>query len=690
MKEKKFIKLTPFKMQVLQSFPFIDADFDALTNYELLCKVVEYLNITVDNVNYLDDEVNNYIIKFNELKSYVDNYFDNLDVQEEINNKLDEMAESGQLTDIIAQYLGLAGMITFDTVADMKLAENLVNGSKCQTLGYYNISDGGNALYKIRTKTISDTPDDAFIIELNDNTLVAELVYFDTVNVRTIGVKGDGETDETLLIQKAFDSVATTIYFPEGIYLIKVDRVTCTLTDTTDNSKCAILINNNKKIIKGNNAILKSIHTTESSGYDLYAISSNYPLEVYNITFNGQYNDLSYTYGLQLNTSYNKVNNCKFTNLGGSGIVLNGTSVNNINNNMISECEFNNCGNSIFCAWVNKSSFTNLKFYNVSEGIDFDKKSSNIVISDLVANEYRGDGADSLIEINGCSDFAISNISCKNFIDGIIINGKIITTENLELTTISENITIDNCIFDTINGYGIVFGNVLADIQECVNINMNNIQVIKATISAFHLRGDNIKLTNSTAELCNHYGILLDSKANSIYIDNFTNKKCKKGFIQASVGSLLSLTNIYDDEDGNNDVMNSINGVTELLIDNMRVVNTSNFSTTNNRLYYIKTSKANLNNITMPILSTAIMYVTADTLYKVNNCNMKLNVVEVGSVTIIKSNLTPSEIGSGMQIQTGTILIYEGGLNNANIYICTSGNYGGGVLHWQSITGTPL
>ena len=37
--EKKFIKLTPFKMQVLQTFPFIDADFDAITNYELLCKV---------------------------------------------------------------------------------------------------------------------------------------------------------------------------------------------------------------------------------------------------------------------------------------------------------------------------------------------------------------------------------------------------------------------------------------------------------------------------------------------------------------------------------------------------------------------------------------------------------------------------------------------------------------------------
>ena len=103
--EKEYIKLTPFKMQVLQSFPFIDADFDALTNYELLCKVVDYLNKTIDNIDVLNDEVEEYINKFNELKAYVDNYFDNLDVQEEINNKLDTMAVDGTLTELIERYI---------------------------------------------------------------------------------------------------------------------------------------------------------------------------------------------------------------------------------------------------------------------------------------------------------------------------------------------------------------------------------------------------------------------------------------------------------------------------------------------------------------------------------------------------------------------------------------------------------
>ena len=43
--------------------------------------------------------------KFIELKDFVEDYFDNLDVQEEINNKLDEMAEDGTLADIIANFI---------------------------------------------------------------------------------------------------------------------------------------------------------------------------------------------------------------------------------------------------------------------------------------------------------------------------------------------------------------------------------------------------------------------------------------------------------------------------------------------------------------------------------------------------------------------------------------------------------
>lgn len=87
-------KLTPFKMCVLQNFPFIEADFDALTNYELMCKIVEYLNKVIEQQNITGENVNELL-----------NWFNNLDVQEEVNEKLDKMVEDGTFEELVAKYL---------------------------------------------------------------------------------------------------------------------------------------------------------------------------------------------------------------------------------------------------------------------------------------------------------------------------------------------------------------------------------------------------------------------------------------------------------------------------------------------------------------------------------------------------------------------------------------------------------
>lgn len=89
-----FKRIPPFKWFVLQNFPFIEEDFDAITNYQLLCKIVEYLNLTIGKTNELGTQVEN-----------LTNWFNNLDVQDEINNKLDEMAEDGTLAEIINEQI---------------------------------------------------------------------------------------------------------------------------------------------------------------------------------------------------------------------------------------------------------------------------------------------------------------------------------------------------------------------------------------------------------------------------------------------------------------------------------------------------------------------------------------------------------------------------------------------------------
>ena len=195
------ITLPPFKKMCVTIGNLPSSFVESMSYYEALCWMYNYLDKTViPAINTEGEAITELQTAFITLKTYVDNYFDNLDVQEEINNKLDAMAESGELTDIIAQYLGLAGVLAYNTVADMKAAENLVNGSIAKTLGYHTLNDEGSAFYKIRTITNDDIVDERSIIALYDNTLIAELIE-DNLNAIQYGCYGDGIHDDTENLQ---------------------------------------------------------------------------------------------------------------------------------------------------------------------------------------------------------------------------------------------------------------------------------------------------------------------------------------------------------------------------------------------------------------------------------------------------------------------------------------------------------
>ena len=95
--KKDFKMLCPFKGWILESFPYIEEDFDAITNYQLFSKVVEYLNKIRDNMLILESSDNELIDAFNSLKAYIDEYLYSIpDFQEainEINNRLDNLAQ---------------------------------------------------------------------------------------------------------------------------------------------------------------------------------------------------------------------------------------------------------------------------------------------------------------------------------------------------------------------------------------------------------------------------------------------------------------------------------------------------------------------------------------------------------------------------------------------------------------------
>ena len=171
-------KLPPFKRFCITIGAIPATYIESLSYYETLLWLCKYLQDTViPAINTNAEAVTELQNAFEALQSYVNNYFENLDVQEEINTKLDEMVEDGSLQDIIVAYLQIAAVLGYDTVADMAASTNLIEGSICKTLGYSSYSDGMGAYYRIRTVTSGDTVDGVNIIALsNSETLIAEKI----------------------------------------------------------------------------------------------------------------------------------------------------------------------------------------------------------------------------------------------------------------------------------------------------------------------------------------------------------------------------------------------------------------------------------------------------------------------------------------------------------------------------------
>lgn len=114
---------------------------DSMSYYETLAWLCKYLEETVlptVNQNGLaTEELQNLYVQLND---YVANYFTNLDVQEEINNKLDAMVEDGTLAEIINQEIfgeitsNIGDLDNLTTPSNTSLVEAINSNNQLQEL----------------------------------------------------------------------------------------------------------------------------------------------------------------------------------------------------------------------------------------------------------------------------------------------------------------------------------------------------------------------------------------------------------------------------------------------------------------------------------------------------------------------------------------------------------------------------
>lgn len=225
----------------------------------------------------------------------IENWIQNVDLQEFIDHKLDEMAESGELQEIISEYLNSIAVFGFDTVDDMIHAENLINGSYARTCGSLTFNDGNSALYKIRTVTNDDTVDGTYIVAMEtDDTLVAEKIL-EYLGFVTVGVKNCDYTTVNGAVAYA-KTVATnatpvTIFIMGGTYNEELDMRNC--------HGISLIGYGNVKI-------------THASTYPMSPLYVSGDCNFTNIHF---YNNGEHTYALHLDPSTSGVQGtCKFYN----------------------------------------------------------------------------------------------------------------------------------------------------------------------------------------------------------------------------------------------------------------------------------------------------------------------------------------------------------------------------------------
>lgn len=316
-----FRQLVLMNMQQLTNFPYIEKDFDALTDYELLSLVVKYLNNVIANQNEQNDSITRMYESFLALQTYVNNtkdtledafnnldnyvrtFFENLDLKEEVNVKLDQMLEDGVLEQIIEQFLQLPSLICFDNVDSMKSAPNLANGSYAKTLGYYDLNDGGEALYKISNTQITNH------YETLDSGLYANLIN-DKINIKQYGCYGDNTHDDSSIIKEILENLSNNavVYIPNGHYKCETD-ISVTANDIRiygdGQLQSTIDFNNNGSIIfKGHGIKLQNLRFTKQAKIEL----DSYHNTLNNV--NIDHGDL----GLLLKDAYiTEVTNCYLT-----------------------------------------------------------------------------------------------------------------------------------------------------------------------------------------------------------------------------------------------------------------------------------------------------------------------------------------------------------------------------------------
>ena len=220
----------------LNNFPFIEADFDAVTYYQLLCKIVESVNSTIELTNNLLDEYEEMEEEYNRLVALVNELQSRLDtIQEELTAYIDlktaetkaelEAEISDLATDLraeVAEAIALVNTTLEEFRTEVTELEDYVND---QILNFKNYTDAKFSLLDAKYTLITNDLQNQ-INQLPDS-------------IPTVYNPASGNNES---LQTAINDFWRLLRSPESLSAVEVDALEISAIDIDNLNESAINI----------------------------------------------------------------------------------------------------------------------------------------------------------------------------------------------------------------------------------------------------------------------------------------------------------------------------------------------------------------------------------------------------------------------------------------------------------------
>ena len=232
----EYQKIPLLNICTLNNFPFIEADFDAVTYYQLLCKIVDSVNSTVELTNNLLDEYEQMEDEYNRLIALVNELQTRLDtIQEELTEYIDAKSAETK-AELEAEIDSLANELRSEVAEAIQLVNTTLEEFRIEVTELEDYVSDQILNFKNYTDSKFNLLDAKYTLITNDLQNQIDNLP-DSIPIVYNPASGNTES-----LQKALNDFWRLLRSPESLSAVEVDALEISAIDIDNLNESAINI----------------------------------------------------------------------------------------------------------------------------------------------------------------------------------------------------------------------------------------------------------------------------------------------------------------------------------------------------------------------------------------------------------------------------------------------------------------